>query len=45
MMLTMMLTIPFGIVFLVSIDEQVIKTLDVYLVNIFCYSDWQWLEN
>ena len=41
MMLTMMLTIPFGTVFLVSIDEAVIKILMSYLVNIFCNFDRQ----
>ena len=35
MMLTMMLTIPFGTVFLVSIDEQVIKTLMSILLIFF----------
>ena len=45
MMLTMMLTIPFGTVFLVSIDEQVIKTLMSILLIFFVILDWQWLEN
>ena len=35
MMITMMLTIPFGTIFLVSTDEQVIKTLMSILLIFF----------
>jgi len=35
MMITMMLTIPFGTIFLVSVDEQIIKTLMSSLLILF----------
>ncbi|MBT7525563.1 MAG: sulfite exporter TauE/SafE family protein [Candidatus Marinimicrobia bacterium] len=35
MMITMMLTIPFGTIFLVSVDEQIIKTLMSFLLILF----------
>ena len=35
MMFTMMLTIPFGTIFLVSVDEQIIKTLMSLLLIFF----------
>ena len=35
MMITMMLTIPFGMIFLVSVDEQIIKTLMSFFLILF----------
>ena len=35
MMITMMLTIPFGTIFLVSVDEQIIKTLMSFFLILF----------